>query len=77
MGHFVSVFMRMDPIRKNLFPMCFCIGKVASAKGCEEDLRLLDLNDSLVSNSNCLSGIVDKQLLSGFMGQAHAELVCL
>ncbi len=66
--------MRLDPVWEGLCPSRLCIGVVARAKHGDNDLGLVDLPGTGIDNGHGLSGVVDKQLLSGPVGVPHDRI---
>jgi hypothetical protein len=66
-----------NPVGQILLLMSLGIGVVAGAQNADEDLDLVDLAGVGVDEGGCLTGIVDKDLFSTFVGEAHRGLQAL
>ena len=66
-----------NPVGQILALMSLSIGIVAGAQNADEDLDLVDLAGVRVDDGSRLTSIVDKDLFSTFVGEAHRWLQAL
>ena len=66
-----------NPVGQFLALVGLGVGVVAGAQDADEDLGLVDLAGVRVDDGDRLTGIVDKDLLATFVGEAHRRLQAL